>query len=514
MKQTEEMMTPVWSRVRHSARDVATRLFFTCWLIYTLHFATNTVREIYLALSIGDHLSFRVDDYAGMHPDLFEKPGYGWHIGANPGASMLAAIPYMAAKPVIDAVSYRVIVARTNASAAAIPAYNSPWPMAQKFFEESWRRGYDIKFGLGAFVMQAFCMAPISAVGVVGIFFVLRRLLQSERSALWLALLYAFGTPVFLRTGYLSHNMILGHVALFGFLALWNPDSKDRPSLGARAFLGGLAGGTAVLFDYSGVVPLMVLFAYLLLKTWRGCSIQILIHRAFAFFFGSLGPIALLWYYQWASFGHLFYPGQHWMPPVQWIDKGYQGFTGPQWDLFFALIFDYRFGLFLSAPVLILGFLYPLYSWKRKGSLGRLELWTFLGVSVGLILFFSGVQYTRLQFNTGIRYLAPVLPFLFIPAALLLARLPGWAQFSIATLSVVENWCLAMHRDVERGMGLLDPILAVFLGGFQLPALTTLSRIQTYREFFPNGPSALPPFALAAVIIWAIWNLRLLRAKS
>src|SRR5215471_7775206 len=76
------------------ARGIGLRLFFTCWLIYSMHVATSTVREIYLALAIGDHLSFRVDEYAHMHPDLFEKKGYGWHIGANPGASMLGAASY------------------------------------------------------------------------------------------------------------------------------------------------------------------------------------------------------------------------------------------------------------------------------------------------------------------------------------------------------------------------------------------------------------------------------------
>ena len=123
------------------------RLFLTCWLVFVVHFASNTVREIYLALAIGDHLSFRVDEYAGMHPDLFEKPGYGWHIGANPGASMLAAIPYAAARPVIDRAVAR---ANRNRSNSEPPAYNSPWPMAREFYREAWRRGYDVKFGLAA----------------------------------------------------------------------------------------------------------------------------------------------------------------------------------------------------------------------------------------------------------------------------------------------------------------------------------------------------------------------------
>ena len=75
------------SRWRLPPRAIAVRLFLTCWLVYALHFATNIVREIYPALSLGDHFSFRVDEYANMHPDLFEKEGYGWHIGNNPGAS-------------------------------------------------------------------------------------------------------------------------------------------------------------------------------------------------------------------------------------------------------------------------------------------------------------------------------------------------------------------------------------------------------------------------------------------
>src|SRR5215471_2400933 len=97
-----------------STRGIAVRLFVTCWAIYALHFATNTVREIYPALAIGDHFSFRVDEYANMHPDLFEKPGYGWHIGANPGASMLGAAPYFLSRPLLDRVVEKVNRARAT----------------------------------------------------------------------------------------------------------------------------------------------------------------------------------------------------------------------------------------------------------------------------------------------------------------------------------------------------------------------------------------------------------------
>ena len=88
-------------------------------------------------------------------------------------------------------------VNRTRRNVKEAPAYNSPWPMARWFFEESWRRGYDVKFGIAAIIMQTLCMAPISALGVVAMFYLLRRVFHSDRTGLWLALLYAFGTPVF-----------------------------------------------------------------------------------------------------------------------------------------------------------------------------------------------------------------------------------------------------------------------------------------------------------------------------
>ena len=508
------MQQPQGSEERLSRRSIALRLFFTCWIVYSLHFATNTVRETYLALAIGDHFSFRVDDYAHLHPDLFEKPGYGWHIGNNPGASMLAAIPYAMARPIIDPIVTHVQQKRAAANVTEPPSYDSPWPLQRKFYREAWRRGLDIKFGLATFVMQVFCMAPVSALGVVAMFFLLGRMLRSDNVALWLALLYAFGTPVFFRAGFLNQNMMLGHFAFMGFVTMWNPAGSARWSTTTRFFLGGLAGGAAMLFDYSGVVLLLGLFVYGLVKRAGVASWPDLLRHGGWYVLGTLGPIFLLWLYQWRSFGHPFYPGQHWMPPVPWIERGYQGYGLPQFELLFALAFDHRFGLFVSSPLMLLAMVCPMVQRARR-YLPTLELATIFCLFVGLWIFFSGNNYTRLQFNTGIRYMAPALPFLFLPAAALLVRLPRLAIYLIAVLLVTESWCLAMIREVERDLGVLDPMLRVFLGGFQLPLLTTLSRLSSqYGDFFQNGVSPLPFFALTASVLYGVWSRRFARVRS
>jgi len=192
--------------VNDGTRRVALRLVLTCWLIYTLHFATNMVRENYLALAIAEHFSFRVDEYATLHDDIFEGPGHGWHIGSNPGASLIGAIPYALSRPAIDRIVERVRVARQENDAAAPPRYDAPTEKDRRFYDQAWRRGFDVKFGLASFVMQSFGMAVISALGVAVMYLLLASVLASAGTALSMALLYAFGTPVFFRTGFLNHN--------------------------------------------------------------------------------------------------------------------------------------------------------------------------------------------------------------------------------------------------------------------------------------------------------------------
>jgi len=495
------------SRVEQSAftaGQIARRLFLTSWIVFGLHFSSNSAREIFPALAIGDHLSFRVDEYANMHPDLFEKKGFGWHIGNNPGASMIAAIPYALMRPVIDPIVARARRARAQVSEP--PAYNSPWPMAREFYREAWRRGLDLKLGLGALVMQILCMAPISAAGVVAIFYVLRLILGSNRQAMWLALLYAFGTPVLFRTGYLNQNLMMGHFTFMGFLAMWNPSGRTWWSSHARFLVGGLAGGAAVLLDYSGVVILLALFGYGLVQRWTIASTADAIRHGAYYVLGSFPPIALLWFYQWKSFGHPFLPGQHWMPPVEWIELGYQGFGLPQLELLWALVFDYRFGLFVASPLMLLALMAPFVDRGVNRRVPSREQALMLLVFVGMWVFFSGSNYVRLQFNTGIRYMTPVLPFLFVLAAAVWIRLPLVVQSLIAVGAVAESWSLAMHRDVESGFGMLNPMLHVFLGGFELPALTTVSRMEMLQPYFPGGPSPLPLFALTAALIAIIWR--------
>lgn len=498
-----------------TTRQIAWRLFLTAWIVYTLHFATDIVREHYPALALGDHFSFNLDGYCGMHPDLFETPGRGCHIGNNPGVSMLAAIPYVLARPIIDPIVARIQARRLATGQTEPPAFNTEWANGRRFYAMAWQKGLDIKLGLAAFVMQAFCMAPASAASVVLVFLTLRGVLGRDQAAMWLALLYAFGTPVFFRTGFLNHNLMLGLFAFAGFLVVWNPSGSQRLRVRTRDLVCGLGAGIAILFDYSGAVFIATLFAYVAVKRWREGGLSEAVRGGIAFVAGTLPGVLLLWFYQWKAFGNPFLPGQHWMPPVEFIDRGYRGYQfPPDPGLFGMLLFDYRFGLFVAGPILLLALALPWVNRRGRAAVPWLEQLALLGIPFAMVLFFSGSNYTRLQFNTGIRYLAPIVPFLFVPAAVVLSRMRPLSAYAWALLAVVVSWPLAMYREVERPLGILDPIVRTFSGGFALPALTTLSQTTgQYGDFLSKGVTPIALFGLAGAVIYGLWSPRFRRGE-
>ena len=128
------------------------------------------------------------------------------------------------------------------------------------------------------------------------------------------------------------------------------------------------------------------------------------------------------------------------------------------------------------------------------------------------VLFFSTVQYTRLQWITGIRYIVPVIPFLFLPTVVVLIKMPRICAYGFGIIALVESWSMSMVRRVDiPDEGILDNLTRFFLEGFQLPWLNTLSRMSIQYIPFLKEHSILPlPIFLASVIlIYGIWRVKL-----
>lgn len=489
--------------IRKKRRALALRIFLTCWFLYALHFATNTVREIYPALSLGDHLSFDVSEYLGLHPDIFEVPGRGAFINNNPGASIMGAVPYVVFRPVIIRVTAAVQQIRL-ASGAEPPRYETVYPMAREFLDEAFRRGLDVKFGLAAGVMQVFLMAPLTALSVVVMFYVLAKLTRSTRAALWLALLYAFATPVFYRVAQLNHNLLESHFAFFAFVLLWRPAEKGQDQLRPYYFLAGLLAGWTVVLDYSGVIVVASLSVYAFMRWWSTPDSQRVIGDLLRFSGGLAISISLLMGYQWVNFGNPFLPAQHYMPATTFSGAGYQGLDWPQLDLLWLNSFGLRYGLYISAPILLLVFLPSAWRNRRMRLIGARETALVLYYSLGFLVFTAANQFSRMQFNTGVRHMVPVTPFLFLIAAGVLYRMPALFAGVLSVLGTYWSWSLAMYRDVELGLGIPDALFHITFEGFQLPWLKTLERM----GYVAHG-SVWPIFLLSGALLWLLWRLDL-----
>lgn len=492
-----------------SPASIKWRLFLTAWLVYVVHFATDFVREHYLVLSIVDDHAFRLDPYADLHVDIFWNPDSapvkGAHHGANPGVSLLATVPYFLFKPAVDVVVERSLAARKASPDTATVTYNDPRWRRVEFYKKVRERGLDIRFGLIGAITQAAFQAPVSALSVVVMFALLTGVGLPRGPSIGLSLLYAFGTPVFFRSGYLNQNLGLGILAFFGFVLLWNPSGKLSMSVRTRFLIAGLFGGLCVLYDYSGALAAGLLGLYALLRRKDDVSWGAAIRDCLWFAVGVLPGVLALWWYQYVSFGDFLHPPQHWMPPVEWVDIGYQGVGGFGWDLFRMLLVDPRFGLFVTAPLFLLALAAPFVARRFRSWLPLRETLFCLAMSLAFILFFSIVQYTRLQWVTGIRYLAAILPFMFLPAVLVLMRLPRALVWAIAILSVVINWSMAMVRSQGTVM---DNVKHVVLEGLQLPWLTVFGK--TAKQYAPwlSAVSPLFIFLVLGAIIVLIWKIR------
>ncbi|MFN0277209.1 MAG: hypothetical protein ACKVRN_01265 [Pyrinomonadaceae bacterium] len=443
-----------------------------------------------------------MSEYAGLHPDIFEIPGRGTFINNNPGASIIGAIPYTLFRPVTDRIVARVQAGRVSEPQAEPIKFDTIYPLAQEFYQRSREKGFDVKFGLAAAQMQMLAMAPISALGAVVMFWLLLALTNNSKMSALLAILYAVATPIFYRTAQLNQNVLAASFALFAFALLWRPAKKNDVEKKPFYFLAGLCAGWTVVLDYSGLVIVAAISGYALARWLLEPADRRKISELARFASGVAICGCFLMLYQWVQFGNPILPAQNYMPPANFTDMGYRGFSFPQPDLLFETAFGMRYGLFTSAPILLLAFVVPVWLRDATSLFQRREMIFIVAFTLLFFVFCAANQYGRMQFNTGVRHIVPVVPFVFLLAANVLIKMPRIPAVLIGLLASYWSWCLVMYRDVEQGFGVFESIRHITLEGFRLPWLTTLERMG-----FANGALAIPLLLATGAAIWLIWSV-------
>jgi hypothetical protein len=452
------------------------RIFLIAWIVYSVHFATNVVREHYPAFSISQHGTFNVDEYVGFHSDIFVGPTGHAVIGNQVLVPALAAIPLFIFDPVLDALE-RYSKAKLAREGVSNAEYRIDKPMRVNFFRIVKERGLDLRFGAATFITTACFMAPLTALFLVFFYGVLRRRGLDANHATGLTLVMGLGTPLFYRTSSLGHNLFVMFAMFGAFVVLWTrPDERMSTR---RRLLAGLLGGLTLATDYVGMMLLPLLYGYFVLPRARAASWGVAIKESMALVVGALPAVAFLLYSQWAMYGNPFYPGQHWMPDQNiYVREGVRGFTLPSLDLFAANLFHPAYGMYTWAPLLLLA-LVPAWRYGQDTLvLPRRERRFVAIVWIVLLLFASSNQYSRLQFNSGFRYLVPLVPFLVLALADHWVRLGRRVQWFVAGAVVVHAWVLTVYREP-----IVQSWRMLFAEGPQLPWYRVLSLTAD-----PNNP--------------------------
>lgn len=492
--------------------STGTRIFLICWIIYSMYFATNVVREHYPAFSLIESGTFKVDAYADYHPDIFKHRDGHWYIGNNVAGSVIAAIPLLVFDPVLDMIEkYEKKKLKEHGPPAT--EYRTTHKNSKIFMQLVREAGLSLRFGAATVVTSVFLMAPLSALMVLLMYRVLRARDVTRRSAWWLSLVFAFSTPMFFRTGVLNHNVMLMYVTFIAFLLLWDRKEEGWPVTWKRRFWAGVLCGFGLALDYSGIVPLMVFYAYLVLARMRTTTITQSIRESIPYILGSIPPVLYLLYTQWAMFGNPFLPGQYWMPDASatpfdpnfvnpYSTEGFRGFTLPSLDLYFLNLFSPTYGMYVYGPLLMLG-LIPVYFYRNRNFVLPENERIFVFVYFFAFLTFCAAnQYSRIQFNSGFRYMVPLVPLIYLYIADHLVRLPRKWLLVILIPVTAHSWVISMVREPP-----FESWEVVLEHGWQLPWLSVLKASSD-----PNNPILSNPFlptlvmafgfGLVGIVVW------------
>ena len=478
------------------------RLVFTVWLVYSLFATTNVARETYLSLAIAERFTIRVDEYLGLHSDLFEISGRGGYINNNPGASFLGAVPLLFARPALG-VLFRLKPALIAPKPPA--AYEDPRPNRTRFMNAARAKGLDVKLGLAALITAAGLMAPLGALAAWLVFGFLRQRGVSERAAAGWSLLYAIGTPLLFRSAFLNQNALLAHGVLGAYILLagWRPRPLGAP-VPSSSLLGiGLLLGYGLVCDYSAA-PLLLMFGLWIMAAEASRGWGAAIRAGATYTAGALPMVALLLWYQQAAFGSPWYPAQRYMPATEYSVIGWNGFFVPTAELLWGNLFDPRYGLFAFCPLLVAALAAPFARGDRTDPF-RAQAWWMLAVGVAVYVFSSANQFANLQWNTGVRYLVPLVPLLFLAARQVLRATPPAFGAVLAAVSVVISLAVSMTRE-----SVTDALRLVLSHGPTLPVFVVLDKMASgypALQFGVLGPVVTLGGAL--LLLLALWRREL-----
>ncbi|RKH59467.1 hypothetical protein D7W81_27220 [Corallococcus aberystwythensis] len=276
----------------------------------------------------------------------------------------------------------------------------------------------------------------LTVLPTLGLLWLVRRFLQAFLSpavADGVTVTYALGSLAFSYSLLFMSHQTTAVLLFAGFYALWRLSRGEWRERG-YAVAGACAGAT-VAAEYTGGLGVLGLVLYAVLtvlgtpepwasrlkKLGRATGLAVL---------GALPLIVALGLYHQATFGHPLETGYKHLNDAAyqpWHLGGFLGIRTPDPRAFTLSFFSPLRGLFTLSPFLLLA-LPGLVLLKRQGKTSpeaRALFWMSAATLAGYTYFTSSFTYDSWGWTTGPRHLTGLVPFLLLPAGLVLERLRG-----------------------------------------------------------------------------------------
>lgn len=400
-------------------RRIAAGIFLLSFVTYAYFFGGSGFNQnatFGLTRAIVEQRSLAIDRYASNTGDISFHEGRVYSNKA-PGTSFLAVIPY--------ALLYAI----------------------EKL------SGLDVDDPLVLTLNLYLCTVAVCSTTGALIPFLLfleaRRRQIPRRWSLIIALIIAFGTPVFAYSTMLFVHVPSAALVLLSFLAV----TGEKP----RPLAGGLWIGLAGLLNYL-CIPLALIFGTTLLARTRRA-------RDFGLFLlGGLPSAVILAAYQFAAFGAIHRTSVATTNPAFLTEGAWLGvIKWPSLEAFIGITVSPYRGLLYLSPILLLALIGIWLSW-RKGWLERSTILCIVASTTYMLLANSSFNGWHGGYSIGPRYLIPIVPLM----ALLLLSVAGKMRvlwIALGALSLVLNFA-ATVVDPQPPDILREP-----LGRYALPAL-------------------------------------------
>jgi len=319
---------------------------------------------------------------------------------------------------------------------------------------------------LTSYVCNLFSVALPTAMSCAGLFLIALRLGASTGAASFGAIAAGLGTPLWAYATLFWGHPVAGACLVFAFTAALMLHATEASSDIGWGIAVGFAAGWATVTEYQALPGSAIVALFALARVWQG-GWRRRLRLIAAIAAGALPCVAVLMTYLHFAFGSALNPSYSYVVgPFPWVKKGLFGLTYPRVDVVFKLLFGFKRGIFMLAPVTLLA---PFgLRMLQKNAATRLTGYAAAAIFVYYLLLNASYSEWTAGLAFGPRIMGAGMPALCVGLAPAFDQLRGRGkQIAMALLAISVLFTLmAVATTPQPEFSSRYPVIEVFAPSF------------------------------------------------